>query len=217
MEYAHNNLPNTSTGRTPFEVSLGYHPPLLPSQEPVVPLVHDFIQHCQRTWQETRSALERAQVSTQRTANKHRNSAPSYQFGQLVWLNTKNIPLLSESRKLSPRFNGPFPVKKVINPSAFRLKLPSNMKIHPTFHVSQLKPVSSSPLCPPSETPPPARIIDDHPAFIVHCLVDSRRRRRGLQYLVNWEGYGPEELSWVPRSFILDPDLISDFHKAHPD
>lgn len=41
---------------------------------------------------------------------------------------------------------GPFEIEKIINPSAIRPKLPDSLKIHPMFHISLLKPVSSSPL-----------------------------------------------------------------------
>lgn len=62
---------------------------------------------------------------------------------------------------------------------AVKLRLHSTMRIHPTFHVSQLKLVSYSPLSPPSEPPP--QLIDGYPVFIVRKLLDLHRCGRGFQ------------------------------------
>ena len=83
--------------------------------------------------------------------------APAYSPGQEVWLSSRDLPLQVESRKLAPSFVGPYVIDSIINPVAVKLKLPPSLNVHPVFHVSLLKPVSSSTLCPPAPGFPSTR------------------------------------------------------------
>uniref|UniRef100_A0A3P9N401 Integrase catalytic domain-containing protein n=1 Tax=Poecilia reticulata TaxID=8081 RepID=A0A3P9N401_POERE len=213
VEYAHNSHVSAATGFSPFEVTLGYQPPLLPSNERDISVtsVQHQIRRSRKIWRETIAALHKTAAQIKRFADGRRTAAPAYTFGQKVWLSTCDFPLKAMAKKLAPKFIGPFEILAIINPAAVRLRLPSSLCVHSTFHVSQLKPVLTSELCPLAEHPPFAHVINGHPAYSVRRIVASRRRGRGYQYLVDWEGYGPEERSWVPRSFILDPTMIRDF------
>ncbi|KAL0159610.1 hypothetical protein M9458_043335, partial [Cirrhinus mrigala] len=211
-----NNLHTSSaTNLSPFEVCYGYQPPVFEHQEPEVdvPSAQQLVRRCRRLWNHARTAIQKA---NQRYTTQHRRRHPPgrlFHVGDRVYLSTRNIHLKTDSKKLTPRFIGPYKITHRLNPVTFRLQLPASLRIHPVFHQSQLKHVFFSPLSPQVTAPPPVRIIDGGPAYTVRRILDSRTRGRGTQYLVDWEGYGPEERSWVPGRFILDPTLIQDYRR----
>ncbi len=220
-EYAQNSLHQISTGLTPFQCVLGFQLPLFPwSGEPSdVPAVDYWFRESERVWDAAHHQLQQAVRRQRITADTRRSATPVYQPGQKVWLSTRDIRLRLPCRKLSPRFVGPFTILEQINPVTYKLQLPPQYKIHPTFHVSLLKPFSPSVSLEPGRTeePPLPLIAEEGAIYRVKEILESRRRGGRLEYLVDWDGYGPEECSWVSRQDILDPALLEEFHAAHPD
>ncbi len=145
-------------------------------------------------------------------ADARRAPAPVYHPGDQVWLSTRDLRLRLPCRKLSPRYIGPFPIQRQINEVTYQLQLPPRYRIHPTFHVSPPTPEHPKP-----DEPPPPEILEQPSMYQVKDIMDSRRRGGRLEYLVDWEGYGPEERSWVARDDILDPMLLTEFHHVHPE
>lgn len=111
--------------------------------------------------------------------------------------------LVVDSRKLAPRCNGPYEIEKLINPTAVRLKLPASLHVHPTFHVSLLKPVTTSALSPPAEPSPsrcsltitrPTRLTrfwmfhieDENSSTSLTGWATAQRRGAGFLVLSSW-------------------------------
>ena len=75
-------------------------------------------------------------------ANQHCHHL-KFKIGDKVLLSIKNInnPVDKNrpTRKLSPSFIGPYTITEVISTTAYKLDLPSSLKIYPVFHISLLK------------------------------------------------------------------------------
>ncbi len=151
MEYTQNSLRKPSTGLTPFRYVLGFQPPLFPwSGEPSeLPAINDWLQRSEETWNTDDVHLQCAIRRVKEQADHHRRSGPAYTPGQWVWPSTRNLRLRLPCNKLNPRYVGPFKINRQISPVSYRLALPSNYRISPTFHVSLLKPAG----CPRGEGP----------------------------------------------------------------
>jgi deoxyuridine 5'-triphosphate nucleotidohydrolase len=93
------------------------------------------------------------------------------------------------------------------------------MKIHPVFHVVKLKPHVTNEI--PERTPPKVPdpiVVDGHEEFEVEEIIDSRRYRGKIQYLVKWKNFPIEANSWEPSSIMKEdvPEMVKKFHKDHP-
>ena len=118
VEYSLNTMVSSATGLSPFQCSLGYQPPLFPSQETeaAVPSVRAHFRRCRRVWKAARDSMLLYIDRVQRVANRRRVPAPVYHPGQKVWLLAKDLPLPTVSRKLAMLVPTPYSNNKYFSP-----------------------------------------------------------------------------------------------------
>ena len=221
VEFAYNNSTQASTGYTPFFLNTGQHP-FMPSQPTHhlkdVPVATNMFKSVEQAIQEAKLHLQKAQQHQAHGANRKRRPC-GFKLGDQVLLDTRYLNTASSgpSRKLQPRYIGPFKIERVVSPVAFRLALPREMRVNPVFHSSLLKPFHPSPAIfrerrhsEDNVRPPPMVADPGFDQYKVENILDWRRKGRGVQYLVKWEGYPEYEASWEPASNI-HPDMVKDF------
>src|SRR6267154_6842521 len=97
--------------------------------------------------------------------------------GDLVWLKAQNLAVRG-TRKLLPRWYGPYPIVECKGAVAYQLKLPSEMKIHDIFHVDLLLPYKETEAYGPGYTRPPPDLIEGEEEYEVELIRDVRRKGR---------------------------------------
>ncbi|XP_061493732.1 uncharacterized protein LOC133389722 [Rhineura floridana] len=178
---------------------------------PSVPAAEEFMQERQAMQQLLKEQLERAKAAYKRAADQHRHEGPTIRVGDKVWLSTRYLPMAGRCRKLQDRRVGPFEVEAQVNPVAYRLKLPPTFKMHPVFHRALLMlEASPDPHWPQSEPAPPL-IVSGEEKYEVERILDSRKLRGRLQYLIHWKGYDQTERSWESVEDVHAPELLMFF------
>jgi hypothetical protein len=215
VEFAINNAAHTSVKYTPFYLNYGQHP--------VTPIMHDMMRHgnvptalkfttdMQKVVQEAKANLSAARDRMKSYADNNRVER-QFALGDKVLLDTKNLKPVYGTKKLFPKWVGPFVVVKQVNDAAYQIKLPSNMRIHDVFHVSLLRPYKTDGRVQPPPTPVE---VEGELEYEVESILLHRESKPGkIEYYVKWVGYGPEHCTWEPeRNMKNSPEMLDVYWK----
>lgn len=226
VEFAYNNSRHASTGMTPFYLNAGQHP-RVPSSSTTsksdlekVPGAMEWLRRLEKQLDVAKESLAAAKDRQKEDADRRRSDC-EFAVGQKVKVSRTLFSKLEKdsllSRKLSPKYYGPFEVVKVVNRNAVVLDFPPSFKGHKTVNVEKLQPWNESEKFPRQvEADEHVELqIDGEQAFAVEAFLRRARRRSPAgrwrwEILVSWKGYGPEDNSWEPES-RLKQDLKSGF------
>jgi hypothetical protein len=216
-EFAHDASVNETVRTAPFKLTYGYHPrtPVGEVVEVVHPASAAFVERLQSSLSFARKCLIAAQQRQKALADKRRVDQDN-KVGDKVMLVTKYLDLKhsESSRKLLPKWIGPFEVVQVVGPVAYKLKMNSGWRVHLVFHVSLLEPYREDGRV---QLPPPPIEMEGALEYEVESILEHRFR--GIKnpkayYKVAWKGYGIEHNSWEPESNVVNaPEIVADYWK----
>lgn len=200
-EFWYNSSHHASPDCSPFKALFGREPNLgamLQWDDAAISSEDmDWIGHTVRL----RAQLQRAQDRIKKKADRNR-SERTFAVGEQVLLKLQPYAQSTVAnrpcRKLAYKYFGPFPVEEKIGELAYKLTLPSDARIHPVFHVSQLKPFT------PDYTPvfgdlPRPPDLSTH-ALSPVTILDRRMCKNGdtavVQLQVQWSTLSPDAATW---------------------
>ena len=217
-EYWYNTSHHNSISCTPFKALYGRDPPTLICFEQgstANSSLEEQLQERDAILDDLKAHLLRAQQIMKHQADVKRRDM-EFAVGDLVFL--KLQPYRQKSvvtrlhEKLAARYFGPFKVLERIGKVAYKLSLPPEAKIHPVFHISQLKKaIGSAPVCPTI----PAQLTKDmimvaEPEEILGVRNASIGGAMTAEVLVKWKGLPDFEATWEDYASL---DLrFPDFH-----
>ena len=88
----------------------------------------------------------------------------------------------------------------------YKLQIPIGLRLHPEFHTSLLKPYVGDPSSVRLNAPNTGMVVaGGDEGFLVENIVGHRKSRKGIEFLVKWQGYPSSENTWEPRENLLKP------------
>jgi hypothetical protein len=146
VEFAYNWAEHSTTKVSHFHVVYGFNPraPIdllpLPTTEQVHSDAKERADFILKLHASTKANIEKM-TKKYRIASSQRRKPVKLEVGDLVWLHLRKdrFPELRKS-KLMPRAASPYKILKKINDNAYKLELPLEFRVSPTFNIADLKP-----------------------------------------------------------------------------
>lgn len=156
--------------------------------------------------------MARAQERMKEIADKHTTDR-SFSVGDWVYLKLQPYRQVTVAtrpfNKLAAKYYGPYMVEARMGAVAYRLLLPKDVLIHPTFHVSQLKKCCAVPM---SFNHPPVLHLSSPFFPEPESVLDRRMVKRGNkavgQVLIKWTDLDAAQATW---------EFVSELHTRFPD
>lgn len=195
---------------SPFQALYGYQPLFQGHVEPSatqVASVEDYLLQRKPMLQLVKEGLKQAQERMKVIADKKRTER-TLKVGDWVYLRLQpyrqSTVAIRRNMKLAAKYYGPFQVLACVGKVVYKLNLPAHSKIHPMFHVSQLKKKLSKKKVPIQQL----FYADESGQMRVEpmAILDRRMIKRNNvaveQVLVQWTNVPPENATWEDTSFI---------------
>jgi len=223
FEFAYNSTINASTGLSPFILQFAQAPRApwdsvldkgggekskMSGSDHALAFGFDTLSNLKHARDNLHAAAQR-----QRVKNALFSPPPAYAVGDEVLLSTENIPLRGASKKLSPKYIGPFKITELCGKNAVRI-LPTGRfsAIRDVINIAYLRPYNER-----SENigPPPHHLsikpIAVEPAGEWYTIAEILHHRGkpglGQKCLVRWEGFDSSHDSWIARKDITPKAL----------
>lgn len=214
-EFTHNKHEHSARKMLPFMIMYGVEPKAIPIPFPITntPAIEKRIANLQRLRDEAIALHDLARAKM--IARSTQGFTP-FKINDYVWLESKNLKLGYQTKKLVPKREGPFRVEAVLGPLTYRLKLPEQWtakRVHPVFHASLLTPFKENEIHGENYIRPPPDVLEGKEEYEVEAILNHRIRRGKLQYLVKWLGYSTAESTWEPEQNLTHAETTLDDYK----
>ncbi|SGY11864.1 BQ5605_C011g06299 [Microbotryum silenes-dioicae] len=224
VEFVINSSVNRSTGKTPFEVVLGFTPELTPIapvyDSTVSQAVESIMEQRETAVAEARDTLAIAKIRQADQSNKVRKLEPEFAVGNRVLVDSRDRRLRykadgeARSAKFFPRFDGPYEVlaarPETLN---YKLKLNAGDKSHNIFHASKLQHWTDNDgaAFPGREATEPASVVvQGNEEWEVDRIVDEKGKGKRKRYLVKWKGWADSDNTWEPQAHLEETIVLEE-------